>query len=80
MALSSYQLAQIRAGIRATAAARGHDLSRFLAVVKGHTWYAGCRICGEEITMVVRPGDTEPTYTGNVMTVNCRWPNGVKPK
>lgn len=80
MSLTNYQITCIRTGIRATASARGHNLSRFLTLVKNHTWYAGCTICGEEIHIVIKPGDTEPTITGNVMTVNCRWPNGVKSK
>lgn len=80
MSLTKSQLTQIRQGVRATASARGHALSRFRTIVKDHTWYAGCTICGEEITIVARPNDTTPTYKGDVMTINCRWPNGVRPK
>lgn len=80
MALSKHQVTQMRQDVRATASARGHNLSRFLTLVKDHTWYAGCTICGEEVTVIVRPNDTEPTIMGNVMTVNCKWPNGIKPK
>jgi hypothetical protein len=78
--LTRHQATQARQTARATASARGHRLSRFLTIVKDHTWYAGCTICGEEITVIIRPNDTEPTYQGNVMTVNCKWPNGVYPK
>lgn len=80
MKLSKYQATQERQTARAVASARGHNLSRFLALVKDHTWYAGCTTCGRDVTVLADPQPNQTHISGAAMAENCVWPNGIKPK